>query len=69
VRDLASVLSGSFRASTDFETDATVRRPGYSYSGLVGNFAKSGRHELALTVHPLGRPAIWILAEEPGCVS
>ena len=69
MRDPASVLYDSFRPSAEFETNAMIRRPGYVYSGLVGFFGNGGRHELALTVHPLGRPAIWILAEEPGCVS
>lgn len=69
MRDPASVLDSSVRARTDFETGASIRSPCYSYGGLAGSCAHGGRHERALSVHPLQRPAIWILAEEPGCVS
>ena len=44
-------------------TDALAR-----HTGPVAFFVNGGRHEFALTVHALGWPAIWILAEEPGCV-
>jgi hypothetical protein len=40
---------------------------GYWKAGVILFFVNGGRHELASTVHPLGRPVILILAEEPGC--
>jgi hypothetical protein len=56
--DPASVLCG---------LSGLAQYTGYRKSGVILFFVNGGRHELASTVHPLGRPVIWILAEEPGC--